>query len=77
MDTIAAIAAGGAAPGAIGVVRVSGPDCFAVCGRVFRGRRPFAEQEARKMVLGDFLDAQGRTIDRGLAVRFPAPSSLP
>ena len=75
MDTIAAIAAGGAAPGAIGVVRVSGPDCFAVCGRVFRGRRPFAEQEARKMVLGDFLDAQGRTIDRGLAVRFPAPHS--
>ena len=36
MDTIAAIAAGGGGPSAIGVIRVSGPDCFAVCGRVFR-----------------------------------------
>ena len=30
MDTIAAIAAGGGGPSAIGVIRVSGPDCFAV-----------------------------------------------
>ena len=68
MDTIAAIAAGGGAPSAIGVVRVSGPDCFAACGRVFRSARPFEELEARRMVLGEFLD-------RGLAVRFPGPRS--
>ena len=75
MDTIAAIAAGGNVPGAIGVVRVSGPGCFDICGQVFRGRRPFGEQEARRMVLGEFWDSQGRVIDRGLAVRFPAPHS--
>lgn len=73
MDTIAAIAAGG--PSAIGVVRVSGPDCFAVCGRVFRAARPFGELEARRMVLGEILDREGRVLDRGLAVRFPGPRS--
>ena len=75
MDTIAAIAAGGGAPSAIGVVRVSGPDCFAACGRVFRSARPFEELEARRMVLGEFLDREGRVLDRGLAVRFPGPRS--
>ena len=73
MDTIAAIAAGG--PSAIGVVRVSGPDCFEICGRVFRASRPFGALEARKMVLGEMLDAGGRVVDRGLAVRFPGPGS--
>ena len=73
MDTIAAIAAGG--PSAIGVIRVSGPDCFALCGRVFRGKRPFGDLEPRRMALGEFLDAQGRVVDRGLVVRFPGPGS--
>ena len=75
MDTIAAIAAGGGVPSAIGVVRISGPDCFAACGRVFRSARPFEELEARRMVLGEFLDREGRVLDRGLAVRFPGPRS--
>ena len=75
MDTIAAIAAGGGAPSAIGVLRISGPDCFAVCGRVFRSARPFGELEARRMVLGEMLDREGRVLDRGLAVRFPGPHS--
>ncbi|WP_297300961.1 tRNA uridine-5-carboxymethylaminomethyl(34) synthesis GTPase MnmE [uncultured Oscillibacter sp.] len=75
MDTIAAIAAGGGAPSAIGVVRISGPDCFAACGRVFRSARPFGELEARRMVLGEFLDREGRVLDRVLAVRFPGPRS--
>lgn len=75
MDTIAAIAAGGSAPSAIGVIRVSGPECFTACGRVFRAGRPFAELEPRRMVLGDVLDAEGRVIDHALAVRFPAPHS--
>ena len=35
MDVIAAIATGSAAT-AIGIVRVSGDGCFALCGRVFR-----------------------------------------
>ncbi len=75
MDTIAAIATA-PAPSAIGVIRVSGKDCFSVCGKVFQaGIRSFPQLEPRKMTLGRILDAQGRTVDNGLAVRFPAPHS--
>ena len=51
MDVIAAIATGGN-PTAIGIVRVSGEGCFALCEKVFRAvnSRPFADQDARKMV---------------------------
>ena len=68
MDVIAAIATGSAAT-AIGIVRVSGDGCFALCGRVFRaaGGRPFAAQEPRKMVFGEMLDRAGRVqISRAL-----------
>ena len=76
MDVIAAIATGGN-PTAIGIVRVSGEGCFALCEKVFRAvnGRPFADQETRKMVYGEMLDSQGRVIDQGLAVRFPGPNS--
>ena len=76
MDTIAAVATGSAAS-AIGIVRVSGEGCSAACGRVFRpaNGRPFGEQPPRKLVMGEMLDSRGRVIDRGLAVRFPAPHS--
>ena len=72
MDIIAAIATGHS-PTAIGIVRVSGEGCFALCEKVFRAvnGRPFADQETRKMVYGEMLDSQGRVIDQGLAVRFP------
>lgn len=76
MDVIAAIATGGN-PTAIGIVRVSGAGCFALCEKVFRAvnGKPFAAQEARKMAFGEMLDREGRCIDRGLAVRFPGPHS--
>ena len=76
MDTIAAIATGHS-PTAIGIVRVSGEGCFALCDKVFRAAngRPFSEQPPRKMVFGEMLDGQGRVIDQGLAVRFPGPHS--
>ena len=76
MDIIAAIATG-RSPTAIGIVRVSGEGCFACCDRVFRAAngKPFSRQEPRKMVFGEMLDAEGRVIDRGLAVRFPGPHS--
>ena len=76
MDIIAAIATGGN-PTAIGIVRVSGQGCFACCDRVFRAFNgsPFSQQTPRNMVFGEMLDAQGRVIDQGLAVRFPGPRS--
>ena len=76
MDIIAAIATGQAAT-AIGIVRVSGQGCFALCDKVFRALngKTFSVQEPRKMIYGDMLDAEGRVIDRGLAVRFPGPHS--
>ena len=76
MDIIAAIATGHS-PTAIGIVRVSGQGCSACCDRVFRplNSKAFSGQEPRKMVFGEMLDARGRVIDQGLAVRFPGPHS--
>ena len=76
MDTIAAIATGHS-PTAIGIVRLSGEGCFALCDKVFRAAngRPFPEQPSHKMAFGEMLDNQGRVIDQGLAVRFPGPHS--
>jgi tRNA modification GTPase len=75
-DTIAAIATGQAAT-AIGIVRVSGPDCFALCDRLFRpaNGQPASAQPPRAMIYGDVLDAAGAPLDRGLLVRFPGPHS--
>ena len=76
MDIIAAIATGHS-PTAIGIIRVSGEGCFALCDQVFRAAngRPFPEQPSHKMVFGEMLDAESRVIDRGLDVRFPGPHS--
>ena len=69
-DPIAAIAT---APGrgAVGIVRVSSPQDLsaliaAVCGRTLK---------AREATYLPFRDASGSTIDRGLAIHFPAPHS--
>ena len=72
-ETIAALAT---APvkGAIGVLRISGERALEVAGRVFRGKRGLADHP-REMVYGDFLDAAGDVLDRGLAVLFLAPAS--
>jgi tRNA modification GTPase len=68
-DTIAAIAS---APGrgAIGVLRVSGPLVPQVATGIL-GSLP-APRQAR---FSSFLDAQGRSLDEGLALYFPAPAS--
>ena len=68
-DTIAAIATGPAA-GGIGIVRVSGPR-VAVIAQALLGRalRPRVAQHVR------FLDADGSSIDDGIALLFRAPRS--
>ena len=56
--------------GAIGIVRISGQGlaalATALCGRML---------EPRHATLVSFLDRQGASIDRGLAIHFPAPHS--
>lgn len=68
-DTIAAVAT---APGraSIGVVRVSGPAVRAIVAGIL-GRMP----APRAATLCDFRAANGETLDRGLALFFPAPHS--
>jgi tRNA modification GTPase len=68
-DTIAAIAS---APGrgAVGVIRVSGPGVPQIAIGIL-GTLP----AARRARLSNFLDAQGRSVDEGLALYFPAPAS--
>jgi tRNA modification GTPase len=69
LDPIVAIAS---APGrgAVGIVRASGADLTrlisAVCGRAL---------QPRQATLLPFLGADGRLLDRGLALHFPAPHS--
>lgn len=78
MDVIAAISTGSSVLSAIGIVRVSGEGCFAVCEEVFRpvSGKSFSALPPREMVLGRALDREGRTIDACLAVRFPGPGSF-
>ena len=68
-DTIAAVST---APGraGIGVVRVSGPAVRAITAGIL-GQTP----EPRAATLCDFRNAAGGTLDRGLALFFPAPHS--
>jgi tRNA modification GTPase len=69
-DTIAAIAS---APGrgAVGIVRLSGAEVPRIAGPLL-GRLP----AARHAHLTRFLDAHGATLDRGIAVYYPAPDSF-
>jgi tRNA modification GTPase len=69
-DTIAAIAS---APGrgAVGVIRISGPDAAKIAAEIL-GRIP----KPRHAALANFRSGNGETIDRGLALYFPAPASF-
>jgi tRNA modification GTPase len=69
LDTIAAIASA-SGRGAVGVIRVSGPDVPRIAAAIL-GVLP----TPRLARLSRFLAAGGETIDRGLALYFPAPAS--
>jgi len=70
-DTIAAEASA-AGRGAVSLIRVSGPDAFAIC-RATVDRWP---AEARRAVLTAVRDAAGTVLDRAILVRFDAPASF-
>lgn len=69
-DTIAALSSG-ALPSGIAVVRVSGPSARTVMATIAGGM-----PGERRASLRRFRDASGATIDRGIAVFFPAPGSV-
>jgi tRNA modification GTPase len=73
-DTIAAIAT---APGvgAIGIVRMSGPDALVVADRVFRGTIRLTEAAGYSVHFGKIVDSRGEALDEGLATVFRAPQS--
>ncbi len=70
VDTIYALST---APGRAGiaVVRLSGPEAAAALGAL-AGRVP----PPRRASLARFRDADGETIDEGIALYFPAPASV-
>ncbi|MEZ5657917.1 MAG: tRNA uridine-5-carboxymethylaminomethyl(34) synthesis GTPase MnmE [Burkholderiaceae bacterium] len=56
--------------GAVGVIRLSGPDLSAVLSHMFE--RPL---RARHAHFGPLRDADGQVLDHGIAIHFPAPHS--
>ena len=75
-DIIAAIATP-AGPGAIGILRLSGPGAAKLAARCFRplGKKPLEAHPVRTLVYGDLLDRGGQAIDRCLCTYSLAPES--
>ncbi|MGI5963852.1 MAG: tRNA uridine-5-carboxymethylaminomethyl(34) synthesis GTPase MnmE [Lawsonibacter sp.] len=75
-DTIAAISTP-AGPGAIGILRVSGPSALSVATTCFRplGHRKLLECSPRTLVYGCLLDRDGGCIDQVLCTYSRAPAS--
>lgn len=60
--------------GAIALIRVSGPQAFALCDRLFRGGGPLAAAAGHTVHFGRIVDGL-RTVDEVLATVFRAPHS--
>lgn len=73
---IAAIATG-AAPGGIGIVRISGPDAVAIGDQVVRGKsgKKLSELRGYSALLGEAYTAAGEKLDDVVALVFLAPKS--
>ncbi len=77
MSQIIAAVSTGNQISAIGIIRMTGAGCADVADRVFTriNGKSLSEAPERKLVLGDLHDAQGRIIDRCVAVFTPGPNS--
>ncbi len=75
-DIIAAIATPPGS-GALGIVRLSGAGCLALCDRFFapRAGAPLSERKGYTACLGDIADADGTRIDEAVALVYRAPKS--
>ena len=74
-DTICAVAT--APEGAIGIIRVSGPNAISTTDCVFKAfsGKTLANQAAYKLCFGNIVNAQGEVIDEVLVSLFRAPHS--
>lgn len=74
-DTICAVAT--APGGAIGIIRVSGPEAIRITDRIFVpvAGKPLAERKAYTLTFGRILSATGEVIDEVLVSLFRAPHS--
>jgi tRNA modification GTPase len=61
--------------GAVAVVRLSGPDSWAIARKMVAERKFFGALSPRSMALFDLIDGSGERIDRALAVKFEGPAS--
>ena len=75
-DTIAAISTP-SGPGAIGILRLSGPRAVRIAQACFKplGRKALADYPVRFLVYGDLLDSGGQPIDRCLCTYSRGPAS--
>ena len=75
-DTIAAISTP-PGPGAIGILRLSGPDAASIAERCFKplGHKGLLEHKPKELVYGDLLDSGGQPIDRVLCTYSLGPNS--
>lgn len=75
-DTIAAVATP-MARGAIGILRLSGPEAVRAASAVFRpaSGRPLEAHEGRRLVYGTLYDREGNAIDQALATYTRGPGS--
>ena len=75
-DTIAAIATA-QGPGAVGIIRLSGPAARALALALFRSSRStFAGFKPYRLHHGGLVDANGRALDEVLAAFMPGPGSF-
>lgn len=75
-DTIAAIATA-QGPGAVGIIRLSGPQAGALAQGLFRSSRAdFAGFKPYRLHHGSLVDAKGRMLDDVLAAFMPGPGSF-
>ena len=75
-DTIAAISTP-SGPGAIGILRLSGPEAASIVEKCFQplGPKGLREHKPRELVYGDLLDSGGQPIDRVLCTYSRGPAS--
>ena len=75
-DTIAAISTP-SGPGAIGILRLSGPEAASIAEKCFQplGLKGLRDHPPRALVYGDLLDSGGQPIDRVLCTYSLGPSS--